>query len=75
MELFCSELFGQLHNTVVSSERIRAITQGEQSMLDCIILCAILIIMFRVIEMERAVHSNSKLIYDHIELFIRAHGV
>ena len=44
-------------------------------MLDCIILCAILIIMLRVIEMERAVHSNSKLIYDHIELFIRAHGV
>ena len=47
VELFCSELFRQFHDAVSeSSERIRAMTQGEWNLLDDSIFMCCFIMLF-----------------------------
>ena len=62
-----------------SSERISTITQEEWNVPDDSIIYVPFYyavgkyVMLQVIETKKAVHSNSKMIYDHIQLSIHAH--
>ena len=62
-----------------SSERIRTITQEEWNVPDDSIIYVPFYyavgkyVISQVIETKKAVHSNSKMIYDHIQLSIHAH--